>query len=105
MHDLVDAIHAGPQTPEDTGADLRDAVTPEVAVKKQSEPQALGNAGTNQGPVEGPEVTPKKHRQRVELNVFKLNPLDQNSKGEDRAAEVGDDVAPQLPSNTDLAPE
>ncbi len=40
---------------------------------------------------EGPEVTPKKHRQRVELNVFKSNPLDQNNNDADNAAQVGDE--------------
>ncbi len=40
---------------------------------------------------EGPEVTPKKHRQRVELNVFKINPLDQNNNDADNAAQVGDE--------------
>ncbi len=43
--------------------------------------------GTGLGAVDGPEVTPKKHRQRVELNVLKLNPLDMNSKDNKDAAE------------------
>jgi hypothetical protein len=67
-------------------AHLQDAVTPDaVAVKKQS----VGIAGANQAAVEGPQDAPKKHRQRVELNVFKLNPLDQNNKDANGAAQVG----------------
>jgi hypothetical protein len=70
--------------------DLQDAVTPDsVTVKKQSGPQTLGIASANQGEVDGPEVKPKKHRQRVELNVFKLNPLDKNNNDGDGAAQVG----------------
>lgn len=70
---------------------LQDAVTPDSAVKKQSEPQTFGIAGANQvqAAAEGPEVTPKKHRQRVDLNVFKLNPLDQNNKDGGGGAQVG----------------
>jgi hypothetical protein len=40
--------------------------------------------------VEGPADAPK-NRQRVELNVFKLNPLDQNNKDGDNAAQISDD--------------
>jgi hypothetical protein len=34
----------------------------------------------SEGSDEGPEVTPKKHRPRVELNVLKFNPLDPRGK-------------------------
>ncbi len=41
------------------------------------------NSGADVGGLaggDGPEVKPKKHRPRVELNVLKLNPLDQSTK-------------------------
>jgi hypothetical protein len=51
----------------------------------------LGTNGVDNGKqAEGPEITPKKHRQRVELNVFKVNPIDQNKKDGADAAQVGD---------------
>ncbi len=41
----------------------------------------LAQGGTDEGQgQEGPDVTPKKHRQRVELNVLKFNPLDPRGK-------------------------
>ena len=69
---------------------LQDAATPKPEVKKV-EAKTLGIAGDNEGQaaVEGPQDAPKKHRQRVELNVFKLNPLDQNNKDDDDATQVG----------------
>ena len=69
---------------------LKAAATPKPEVKKV-EAQTLGIAGANEGPaaVEGPQDPPKNHRQRVELNVFKLNPLDQTNKDANGAAQVG----------------
>jgi hypothetical protein len=52
------------------------------------------NGGTEvegQAAVEGPEDAPKKHRQRVELNVFQFNSLAPGNKGVNGAAQAGKD--------------
>ena len=54
-----------------------------------TENKGSGTEVEGQAAVEGPQDAPKKHRQRVELNVFKLNPLDQNNKDDDDATQVG----------------
>lgn len=43
------------------------------------------------GAVDGPGITPKKHRPRVELNVFKINPLAPDNTGDNGGAEADKD--------------
>ena len=43
------------------------------------------------GAVDGPDVTPKKHRPRVELDVFKINTLAPDNESDNGVAEAGKD--------------
>ena len=72
-----------------TGGDQQDLKVYGLARDDQGKLMLTENKVEGQAPVEGPQDAPKKHRQRVELNVVKLNPLDQNNKDGDDATQVG----------------
>jgi hypothetical protein len=77
--------------------DIEDAVAPPAETRVAGNQlqstaanlDATADAGQDQ--VDGPEVKPKKHRQMVNLNVFKVNPLDQDDEDEQVGANAAGD--------------
>ncbi|WP_123025369.1 hypothetical protein [Mycolicibacterium stellerae] len=97
LQGLVEQVFGAlPSAASANTAALRTSEGTESTGEDQSNLTLTENKGVEGGAAaEGPEVTPKKHRPRVELNVFKLNPLDQNnnSKDADGAAADNKDAA------------
>jgi hypothetical protein len=80
---------------QDVRVRVQEAVTPTAlegsGAELRSTPESLNvTASGGQVQVDRPAVTPKKHRQLVNLNVFKVNPLDRGDKDEQTDANAAE---------------